>query len=76
MLRVVRGEPTDEELAALIGALTRDPASCAGSRVPRSAWSNRASQLRSNQFHAGPNAWSSPPPQVRGDFDPAWRLMQ
>ena len=57
VLRVVRGEPTDEELAALVGALAvvRRPAPVPA--APRSAWSMRASQLRSNQLHAGPNAW-------------------
>jgi acyl-CoA carboxylase epsilon subunit-like protein len=57
MLRVVRGVPTDEELAALVGvlAVVRRPAPA--SRAPRSAWSRRAGQLRSGQLHAAPNAW-------------------
>ena len=56
MLRVVRGEPTDEELAALIGALAVIRRPAPAPQAPRSAWSNRASQLRS-KLHTGPNAW-------------------
>jgi hypothetical protein len=57
MLRIVRGEPDDEELAALIGALALVRRPTPASRVPRSAWSMRASQLHAGQLHAGPNAW-------------------
>jgi Acyl-CoA carboxylase epsilon subunit len=57
VLRIIRGGPTDEEIAALVGALAviRRPTPVPPS--PRSAWSMRASQLRSGQLQAGPNAW-------------------
>ena len=57
LLRVVRGTPSDEELAALTAVLA------AASRVadaaptrPRSAWGDPASQLRV-PLHPGPGAW-------------------
>jgi len=57
MLRIVRGEPTDEELAALVGALTAIQPPAPAAKAPRSAWSLRSSQLRRNQLRAGPTAW-------------------
>jgi hypothetical protein len=56
-LRVVRGEPTDEELAALVAVMStltaeppRKPAR------PRSAWSDRRVLVRAALTH-GPGAW-------------------
>ena len=58
LFRVVRGEPTDAELAALTVVLA---ALAGGSRAdapprPRSAWSDRAAGLR-GPLAVGPNAW-------------------
>ncbi len=56
-LRVVRGNPTDEEVAALtavVSTLTtteEEPAP-----APRSAWSDRRHLVRQPLPH-GPNAW-------------------
>jgi hypothetical protein len=63
--RVVAGDPTPEELAAIVGVLwarRQAAAAAAGAarvRVPRSAW--RASALpRGGRLPApGPGAWSS-----------------
>jgi hypothetical protein len=54
--RVVRGNPTDEELAALVGALLlrRRPAADAP-RTPASRW--RASALPRAGLRAAPGAW-------------------
>ncbi|MFD6099544.1 acyl-CoA carboxylase subunit epsilon [Nocardiopsis flavescens] len=61
-LVVVRGEPTDEELAALTAVLAaRAAAARAGARVPAapertSAWRDRARGLRA-PLRPGPGAW-------------------
>jgi Acyl-CoA carboxylase epsilon subunit len=58
VLRVVRGDPTDEELAALtvaVAALARGP-SATPAPAPRSRWADRASLLR-KVLHPGPGAW-------------------
>ena len=58
-LRVVRGEPTAEELAALLTVVT---AAAAASQPPRpeparrGGWSDPAQQLR-RPVIPGPNAW-------------------
>jgi hypothetical protein len=55
-LRVVRGEPTAEELAALVAVLAvRAAAGPAGAR-PRSAWADPATRLR-GPLVPGPSAW-------------------
>ncbi len=55
LFRVVRGEPTDEELAALTVTLTAlaggEPAPA---RAPRSTWATP--RLRT-ALHPGPGAW-------------------
>jgi hypothetical protein len=58
LFRVVRGEPTDAELAALTVVLA---AVAAGSRAdppppPRSVWSDPAARLRA-PLATGPGAW-------------------
>jgi hypothetical protein len=57
LLRVVRGEPTPEELAALVAVL----GACAGGVRPpaetRSAWSNPAGLVRRPLVH-GPGQWT------------------
>jgi hypothetical protein len=57
LLRVVRGEPSDEELAALVSvvaALTARPAALAG--PPRSPWRARARHTRP-AIGPGPGEW-------------------
>jgi hypothetical protein len=57
-LRVVRGEPTAEELAALVAVLSaRAAAGAAAARPrPRSAWAEPAARLRA-PLAPGPAAW-------------------
>jgi hypothetical protein len=61
LLRVVRGEPDDVELAAVTVVLT-GVAARAGEGVqpsaPRSTWADRAALLRRPLSH-GPGAWRS-----------------
>ncbi|MGH3783299.1 MAG: acyl-CoA carboxylase subunit epsilon [Pseudonocardiaceae bacterium] len=45
MLRIVRGEPSDEELAALIMVLAALPNAGAEPPAPRSAWADPAHRL-------------------------------
>jgi predicted DNA-binding transcriptional regulator YafY len=57
LFRVVRGEPTDEELAALtvtLAALAGRGTAAAPAPAPRSAWN--APRLRT-ALHPGPGAW-------------------
>jgi len=55
LLRVVRGEPTAEELAALVAVVTAR--SAAGPEAaPRSAWTDRALLVRRCPA-PGPGAW-------------------
>ena len=57
LLRVVRGEPTPEELAALVAVLTARAAAAAPPPVrPRSAWADPARRLGLTH-RAGPSAW-------------------
>jgi hypothetical protein len=59
MLRVVRGDPTPEEIAALSTVLVVRAAAAAGTQPPPRAaagWADRASLLRRPLF-AGPGAW-------------------
>ena len=57
-LRVVRGEPTPEEIGALVAVLTARarPAGGSAPRERRSAWSDPARRLRRPLPH-GPGAW-------------------
>lgn len=55
-LRVVRGNPSDEELAALIAVVSTLARAEDEKPAPRSAWSNRRPLLRDPLPH-GPNAW-------------------
>jgi hypothetical protein len=56
-LRIVRGEPTAQELAALVAVLAARAAagSAAGPR-PRSVWADPAGRLRV-PLAPGPSAW-------------------
>jgi hypothetical protein len=59
-LRVVRGDPTAEEIAALVAVLTAR-ARATGSASPerrRSAWADPSRRLRRPLPH-GPGAWRS-----------------
>ncbi len=56
-LRIVRGNPTDEEVAALVAVVTtlgEAPSETPG--PPRPAWSNRRALVREPLAH-GPGAW-------------------
>jgi hypothetical protein len=56
ILRVVRGEPTDEELAALVAALAVVKPAESPRPARRCAWSDRSAALR-KPLHPGPAAW-------------------
>ena len=61
VLRVVRGDATPEELAALVavlGALGGRPVSPRGEATV-SAWTDRRATVRSTDLHHGPGAWRS-----------------
>jgi hypothetical protein len=59
VLRVIRGDATPEEIAAVVAALLSRAASDADASPPRpapSAWSDRSRLLR-RPVHLGPDAW-------------------
>jgi hypothetical protein len=58
LLRVVRGEPTAEELAALVAVVTARPATAGepSAPVPASAWRDRSAVMRTALPH-GPHGW-------------------
>ena len=57
LLRVVRGEPTSEELAALLAVLTARTASTeARGNAGRSAWNHPARLVR-RPVASGPGGW-------------------
>ena len=57
LLRVVKGDPTPEELAALVAVLAaRGSSGPAPEVAPLSHWNSPASRLR-RPLHAGPGAW-------------------
>jgi hypothetical protein len=58
VIRVVRGSPTDEEVAAVVVALLRGPATPARPE-PVSGWTRREDLLR-KPLHPGPGAWRRP----------------
>ena len=61
LLRVVRGEPTPEELAALVAVLTAPAAGATGGEQPtavRSDWHDPARLVR-RPLHVGPDGWRS-----------------
>ena len=56
-LRVVRGDATPEEIAALVAVLLSRPGDDEPPpALPRSAWADRSGQLR-RPLHPGPGAW-------------------
>ncbi len=59
VLRIVRGEPSDAELAALVavlGALSAAPAPAPAMTEAPSVWRDRSALLRKS-VHPGPGAW-------------------
>jgi hypothetical protein len=59
VLRVIRGDATPEEIAAVVAALLSRAAADSGAPPPRpapSAWADRSRLLR-RPVHAGPDAW-------------------
>ena len=61
LLRVVRGEPTPEELAALVTVLTAPAAGATGAgprTAARSDWHDPARLVR-RPMHVGPDGWRS-----------------
>jgi len=62
LLRVVRGDPTEDELAAVVTvvaarlAAARRRAAAEGEGQPRSQWRNRARNIRP-PIGPGPGAW-------------------
>ncbi|MQA14007.1 MAG: acyl-CoA carboxylase subunit epsilon [Pseudonocardiaceae bacterium] len=57
LLRVVRGDPSDDELAALTAVLAATASQPAPEPPrPRSAWGDPARRLRT-PLHPGPGAW-------------------
>jgi acyl-CoA carboxylase epsilon subunit len=72
MLQIVRGEPPDEELAALIAVLAGLTSAAAEPPAPRSAWADPVHRLRTPRY-AGWRA--SMLPSGKGDLrDP--RLLR
>jgi hypothetical protein len=59
LLRVVRGDPTAEEIAALVAVLlarSADAEAPGQARSVKNAWSDRSRQLR-RPLSPGPGAW-------------------
>jgi hypothetical protein len=57
VLRIVRGEPTPEELAALVAVVAaRSGAPAPAPKPIPSAWTDRARLVRPH-LHPGPGAW-------------------
>jgi Acyl-CoA carboxylase epsilon subunit len=56
LLRVVRGEPTTEELAALVAVVTARAAAAPPATTPGSAWTDRTRLVRRCPT-PGPSAW-------------------
>ena len=58
VLRVIRGDATDEEIAALLAVLAARSGGAAGTPAQPStaAWADRAALIRS-PARPGPNAW-------------------
>ena len=56
LLRVVRGEPTPDELAALVAVVTMRRQKQDATDEPMSLWCDRTPLLR-RPIHAGPDAW-------------------
>jgi hypothetical protein len=58
VLRVIRGDATPEEVAALVAVLLSRPADDPPAREAPSAWSDKSRLLR-RPLRPGPGAWRS-----------------
>ncbi|MGX2994975.1 acyl-CoA carboxylase subunit epsilon [Streptomyces sp. JNUCC 64] len=61
MIKVVKGDPTPEELAAalaVVRARAAAPVTALGGPGPRSAWSDPARLARARTPAPGPSAWA------------------
>jgi len=56
VLRVISGDPSPEELAAVLAVVLRPQASVAADDEPTSQWNDRSHALRS-PLTPGPHAW-------------------
>ena len=59
LLRIVKGDPTPEEVAALVSvvsALAAGAQASSGQARPKSQWASHARRLRGTHRH-GPGAW-------------------
>ena len=57
LLRVVKGDPTDLELAALVAVVAaRSGGTAEADEVPRSGWTDRSRALR-RPMQPGPDGW-------------------
>lgn len=56
VLRVVRGDATPEEVAALLGVVASLGGGATPPRRPRSSWAHPERQVR-RPVHAGPGGW-------------------
>jgi hypothetical protein len=60
LLRVVRGDPTPAELAALIAVVGARSAGAEAEPAPPSRWNRPATLLR-RPLHPGPGGWKAGP---------------
>lgn len=59
LLRIVRGNPTPQELAAVVAVVATRGGSCeAPAKPPASLWASKAAGLR-KPIHPGPGAWAA-----------------
>ena len=56
VLRIVKGEPTDDEIAAVVTVVATVAARSAAAAPPRSQWRNRTRNIRP-AIGPGPGAW-------------------
>jgi hypothetical protein len=58
LLRVVKGEPSAEELAALVAVIAARSGGSDDASAPRSAWTDRSRLVR-RPLTPGPGAWKA-----------------
>jgi hypothetical protein len=59
LLRVVRGEPTEEELAAVVAVITARSIAVTASAAPSTRRSSWAAPRPRRALRAGPGAWTA-----------------
>jgi hypothetical protein len=60
LLRVVRGTPTPEELAAVVAVVSARASGGADPEpAPAPVWNDRSARLRAALPHPGPGAWKA-----------------